>query len=132
MAFYELEPFGEERADYRIAIMTATFANIHGRKKGRRAFKPSDFMPKFGKETLDDRRQSAAEIENTLQGYAIAHNRARENRMKRLGPKRTREIKAREKEKRSGQYSNISRSINAPDSRLRERDVESPTERLKL
>lgn len=46
-AWYRIEPFGEERADYRSAIIACTIANAH-RQKGRSAFKIDDFMPKFG------------------------------------------------------------------------------------
>ena len=44
VAFYSLEPWGDERADLRQAITSATLANIH-RGKGQRAYKPEDFMP---------------------------------------------------------------------------------------
>lgn len=46
MAFAELEPFGEERADLRSAIVAAVFANANrDRKKRPRPFAPADFMP---------------------------------------------------------------------------------------
>ena len=48
MQYYELEPFGEERADLHAAIVAATVANSN-RRKGKRAFKPADFMPRFEK-----------------------------------------------------------------------------------
>ena len=38
IAYSELEPFGEERADYRSAQIVWMLANIH-RGKGKRAFK---------------------------------------------------------------------------------------------
>lgn len=44
MAFYQLEPFGEVRADLRSGVVAATFANAH-RTKDSRAFTPEDFMP---------------------------------------------------------------------------------------
>jgi hypothetical protein len=45
-AYFALEPFGEERADLRSAIVASTVANANrGRKTP--AFKASDFMPKF-------------------------------------------------------------------------------------
>jgi hypothetical protein len=44
MAFYQLEPFGEVRADLRSGVVAATFANAH-RSKDSRAFTPEDFMP---------------------------------------------------------------------------------------
>jgi hypothetical protein len=45
MAYYEMEPFGEERADLRAGIIASTVANVN-RAKGK-AYKPQDFMPKF-------------------------------------------------------------------------------------
>jgi hypothetical protein len=46
MAFDRIEPFGEERADLRMAIVACTIANAN-RGKGQKAFKVDDFMPKF-------------------------------------------------------------------------------------
>lgn len=46
MAFYKLEPWGDERADLRIAILASLYANAN-RKKGQAPFKPSDFIPRF-------------------------------------------------------------------------------------
>ena len=44
MAFYELEPFGDMRADLRSGVVAATFANAN-RSKNAKAFTPEDFMP---------------------------------------------------------------------------------------
>lgn len=44
MAFYQIEPFGDFRADYRSGIVAATLANAN-RTKDSRAFTPEDFMP---------------------------------------------------------------------------------------
>ena len=46
-AYYELEPWGEERADLRAGIVASTIANVN-RGKGK-SFKPGDFMPEFDK-----------------------------------------------------------------------------------
>lgn len=46
MAYYRIEPWGEERADYRAGTVAATVVNVN-RTKGKPA-KPDDFMPKFG------------------------------------------------------------------------------------
>ena len=46
-AFFELEPWGEERADLRAGIIASTIANVN-RSKGK-AFSPGDFMPEFDK-----------------------------------------------------------------------------------
>jgi hypothetical protein len=56
MAFHDLEPFGEERADLRAGIVASTVANANrDPKKKRKAYKPEDFMPKF-KRTTDRQR----------------------------------------------------------------------------
>lgn len=49
LAYWTLEPWGEERADLRAAIVACVIANAF-RGKGKRRFKPQDFMPKFGPE----------------------------------------------------------------------------------
>lgn len=35
MAYYQLEPFGDYRADYRSGVVASTFANAHRAKDGR-------------------------------------------------------------------------------------------------
>lgn len=55
MAFYQLEPFGDFRADFRSGVMAATFANAH-RSKDAKAFTPEDFMP-----FMTDRVQSSSQ-----------------------------------------------------------------------
>jgi len=48
IAYFELEPFGEERADLRSGVIAATIANVYrDPKKQKKAFEPADFMPKF-------------------------------------------------------------------------------------
>ncbi|MBM3114548.1 phage tail assembly protein T [Jeongeupia naejangsanensis] len=44
MAFDELEPFGEIRADFRAGIIAASNTNLH-LPKGKKALSPLDFMP---------------------------------------------------------------------------------------
>lgn len=46
MAFSQVEPFGEERADLRSAIIACIIANVN-REKDQKPFEVSDFMPKF-------------------------------------------------------------------------------------
>ena len=46
MAFAEVEPFGEERADLRSAIVAQVIANVN-RRPGTKAYRVEDFMPKF-------------------------------------------------------------------------------------
>lgn len=48
MAYDRIQPFGDDRADLRVAILSALIANIHRPTKGagsNRTFKPRDFMP---------------------------------------------------------------------------------------
>jgi hypothetical protein len=48
MAYYKMDPFGEERADMRSAMVCTVMANAWGKKK----FKIEDFMPKFDKRPM--------------------------------------------------------------------------------
>ena len=52
MAFNSIEPFGEERADVRSAMICCLLANIN-RGKGKKAYKISDFMLDFGRKKTD-------------------------------------------------------------------------------
>lgn len=46
MAFANIEPFGEQRADLRMAIHAALLANIHrDTKKRSEPYKATEFMP---------------------------------------------------------------------------------------
>jgi len=59
MAFSQLEPFGSEANYVGHAIVAATMANIH-RKKGKKAYEISDFMPKKKKvQTAEEALQIA-------------------------------------------------------------------------
>lgn len=46
--YYTLEPFGEERDDLRAGTIASVIANVNRDPRRGVAFKPSDFMPKFG------------------------------------------------------------------------------------
>ncbi len=46
-AYAEVEPFGEERADLRIAQLTALIANVHRDPKRTTAYKAKDFLFDF-------------------------------------------------------------------------------------
>lgn len=70
--YAEREPFGEERADLRSAIIACVMANA-GRGKSARRFKPSDFMPKFHQKVT---RQTPDQMRAVLRGYGAAHNAA--------------------------------------------------------
>jgi hypothetical protein len=62
MAFYQLEPFGDFRADYRSALMTSTFANAH-RHKDSPPFSPEDFMPFIERQpSMSDAKSNAMRL----------------------------------------------------------------------
>jgi len=46
-AYYMLEPFGEDRADLRAGIISATVANVNRGEK-QEPLTAQEFMPKFG------------------------------------------------------------------------------------
>ena len=61
LAEERLDPRGESRADLRAAIGTSVLANCN-RGKGKPAFKPADFMPKFGPQKTADPKKLAADL----------------------------------------------------------------------
>ena len=67
--FYEIEPFGEYRADIRSAIIACVIANVNRGK--RPAHKVEEFMPKFE----PPRQMSDDEIRNVLKGLADGKDR---------------------------------------------------------
>jgi hypothetical protein len=71
MAYFMLEPFGEERADVRAAIVAATVANTaRDPKRHRRPFQASDFMPKF--ERKERERQTWEEQLRIVEMFNVA------------------------------------------------------------
>lgn len=50
LAYHQIDPWDEERADWRAGMVAAVIANTNG---GRGKFRPSDFMPKFDQVTAD-------------------------------------------------------------------------------
>ncbi len=61
LAYYQVEPFGEERADLRAAIIASTQASTMTNKR----FKPAEFMPEYGPKA----RKSPAQIRDLLRIY---------------------------------------------------------------
>lgn len=59
MAYYNLNPFGEERADTRAGIVASTVAEVNrNRKKRGKPYGPQDFMIDYGKRR---KRQTVAD-----------------------------------------------------------------------
>lgn len=71
MAYYQLEPFGTDVDMLGHAITAATVANVN-RPKGKKAFKPDDFMPDFEKanrtQTVDEMVAFAEMMTTVMQG----------------------------------------------------------------
>lgn len=65
-AYYQSDPFGDERADLRAGIVASVIANVNrDAKKRAKPFEPGDFMPKFnagapvGKQTWQEQIEMA-------------------------------------------------------------------------
>lgn len=70
LAYYELEPWGEWRADTRAGIVACTVANAHRNpKKQRKAYTPEDFMPDF---TGERRKQAPGQMQELARMMAAA------------------------------------------------------------
>lgn len=72
IAFYEIDPWGDQRADVRAGIIASTLANIH-RDKHAKAFKPQDFMwfiDRPVEKVIDD-----AEIERKIEAFMAGYMR---------------------------------------------------------
>lgn len=63
MEYFSIEPFGEERADYRAGIISSTIYNVNRGKN--RVLKPEDFMPKFINEK--SKKQSIKQMIRTVE-----------------------------------------------------------------
>jgi len=61
LAYYQIEPWGEERGDVRAGIIASTIANVNRNPKQRRKpYSPKDFMPVYDKPPK--RQQSTEEM----------------------------------------------------------------------
>ena len=68
-AYYEIEPFGEERADLRAGVVASMVGNSAGGKQGGGSFEPADFVMSFGQRETDWRMMLAqAQMINTMFG----------------------------------------------------------------
>jgi len=74
MEFYQLDPWNEERADFRAAIVAHTVAVANGvKRKGGGEIKLKDFMPEFGTQPKAKQpRQTAGQIKS-LFNLAFGH-----------------------------------------------------------
>jgi hypothetical protein len=75
MAYYEIEPWGEERADLRMGILAAATQAPYC-KKGHTP-RPADYMPKFGERPAQSEDQMKAVFKQAVAGFAKAAARKR-------------------------------------------------------
>lgn len=77
MAYYTIEPFGEERADLRQALTTSAVANtLQAQTKKPKWTKPEDFMLfQDKKPTQEPQRESAASPEHILAKFTSLTSR---------------------------------------------------------
>ena len=66
MAYDQVEPFGEWRADLRAGIVASTIANAL-RGRGSRPFRPEDFIPQFAPGSTRE-----MSVEETIATFAAA------------------------------------------------------------
>ena len=74
MAYYNLDPFGEERADLRMSIMASSIVNTIlatslGKKAKRYFLKFKDLLPKFGTKKKKDPVDMLAKMKKFSQLY---------------------------------------------------------------
>lgn len=85
MAYYALEPFGQERGDLQAGVVASVMANAWKGAKERRTFEPGDFMLQFGKQksttdyaatltdyTDEEKREKARELYKRFRAWAKA------------------------------------------------------------
>lgn len=72
LAFYQLEPFGDERADLRAAIMPFLFATAF-RKRGKTRPSMDDFMVSSMLSDSTDEPMAVREMEMTLRRLARSY-----------------------------------------------------------
>lgn len=72
-AYDRIEPFGEERADLRMAILATVAAQVGGAKNAR----PADFLPRF---EPAKKKQTPEEMARLFRHFANAHNAANKRR----------------------------------------------------
>ena len=87
-AYFNLEPWGEERADLRAGMSTAPLLNLWI-KKGKRRAKPSDWIMRFGPKEPQDPEEMAMMLRG-LAAAAKAANKRRQRHKKKQPRKRRR------------------------------------------
>lgn len=73
MAYAQIEPFGDERADMRMAILASLIANVNrDPKKKSTPYEVSDFMPKFEASEPISKEEALAAIDAAMTSLVLA------------------------------------------------------------
>lgn len=73
-AWYEMEPRGEERDDWRSALQSAVLANVHrNTKKKKTPFGPKDFLLQFERQGDIEGEQSPQATQALVEMLAAAY-----------------------------------------------------------
>jgi len=65
MAYYRLDPFGEDRADLRNAMLSVVCASPYSKKK----LEVSHFLPKFGEEKKEPEQGMKSVLKNITKKF---------------------------------------------------------------
>lgn len=79
MAYYRLEPWGNEKLELMLAQQSAMFANAH-RKPHSKAFKAEDFLVKSGKRDRQPWQEQLAMLRSGLAASAAVEKRKKRKR----------------------------------------------------
>jgi hypothetical protein len=72
LAYYGLEPWTQDRADWRAGMVASVIANVN-RGRGTPAYKAADFMPRFGPEP-EQKRQPLSDMKAAFEKFAQVCN----------------------------------------------------------
>mgnify|MGYP003304213559 FL=1 len=70
MVFFNMEPWGAVREDYRAGIIASTLVNVNGGKKGGKPAQPTDFFDLYTRH--NNRKQTNEQQINIFKKYAEA------------------------------------------------------------
>lgn len=69
MEYYQMEPFGQERADLQAGVVASVVANVNRNSKSSKTWNPSDFMLQFEPPTP----KSPQEIYRKIRDWAMMY-----------------------------------------------------------
>jgi hypothetical protein len=75
-AYHDLEPFDEERMDFRFGSIVQAFLNTHGRRKGQPTYQLKDCVLRFGSAAAKPKtvEQARAEVVKTMDLLMLIFN----------------------------------------------------------